>query len=102
MLTHTIAVAFVALIVLGPVSYLLQVAWQRGGVLRGLAAAALLAMLALVLWLLLPGEPGVPVEGRIGQFVGASGILLVVVGVMIGLASWLVGTRDRGRSGRPR
>lgn len=83
MLAESIAVVVVTLAVLGPGSYLLQVAWRRGGTPRKVALATLIAMFALVAWLFAPGAPGTTVEGRVSQFVGAWGILFMVVGLVV-------------------
>jgi len=47
-LAESIAVVVVTLAVLGPGSYLLHVAWRRGGTPRKVALATLIAMFALV------------------------------------------------------
>lgn len=83
MLAETIAVVVVTLAVLGPGSYLLQVAWRRGGTPRMVALATLVAMLALVAWLFVPGDPPGGLEERISRFVGAWGILFMVVGLVV-------------------
>ena len=83
MLAESIAVVVVALPVLGPGSYLLRVAWKRGGTPRKLALAILVATFALIAWLLLPLEPGTTVESRVSQFAGAWGILFMVVGLVV-------------------
>lgn len=89
MLAETIAVVVVTLAVLAPGSYLLQVAWRRGGTPRRVALATLVAMLALVAWLFVPTDPQSALEERISQFVGAWGILFMVVGlVVIGAAAF--------------
>lgn len=88
MLAESIAVVVVTLAVLGPGSYLLHVAWKRGGNPRWVAIAALLTMFALVAWLFAPGSPETTVEERISDFVGAWGILFMVIGlVVIGAAA---------------
>ena len=96
-LAQTLAVAVVVLAVLGPGSYLLHVAWRRGGVPRKVALATLIAMLALVAWLFMPGPPGTTVESRISEFVGAWGILFMVVGLVVIVAAALGRFRPRGR-----
>jgi len=82
-LAESIAVVVVTLAVLGPGSYLLHVAWRRGGAPRKVAIATLFAMFSLVAWLFVPGEPGATVESRVSQFVGAWGILFMVVGLVV-------------------
>jgi len=80
-IAQTLAVVIVGLAVLGPGSYLLHVAWRRGGVPRKVAAAVLLAILALVAWLFVPLGAETSLEERISRFVGAWGILFMVVGL---------------------
>jgi hypothetical protein len=83
MIAKSLALIVVTLAVIGPGSYLLHVAWQRGGWPKRVAVAVLVAMLALVVWLFLPGEPGMSVEHRISEFVGAWGILFMVLGLLV-------------------
>ena len=98
MLAESIAVVVVTLAVLGPGSYLLHVAWQRGGTPRKVAVAALLAMFALVVWLFAPASPGSTVEDRVSDFVGAWGILFMVIGLVVIAAAALGKFRPRDRS----
>lgn len=98
-MAESLAVVIVTLAVLGPGSYLLHVAWQRGGTPRKVAIAALLAMFALVAWLFAPGAPGTTVEERVSQFVGAWGILFMMIGLLVIAAAALGKFRPRDRSG---
>jgi hypothetical protein len=82
-IAESLAVVIVTVAVLGPGSYLLHVAWKRGGTPRRVAIATLIAMFALVAWLFMPGAPGATVEERVSQFVGAWGILFMVVGLVV-------------------
>lgn len=94
MIAKSLAVIVVTLAVIGPGSYLLHVAWQRGGWPKRVAVAMLMAMLALVVWLFLPGEPGTSVEHRISDFVGAWGILFMVLGLLVIAVAALGKTRE--------
>jgi hypothetical protein len=102
MLANTIAIIVLTLIVLGPGSCLLQLGWRRGGILRTLTVAALLGMLTLMPWLFLPWGPGASPEDRIVQFVGAWGILFIVIGLAFAAVSLFGSVRNRGRSDRDR
>ena len=83
MIAESLAVGIVTLAVLGPGSYLLHVAWKRGGMPKTVAIATLIAVFVLVAWLFVPGPPGTTVEDRVSQFVGAWGILFMVVGLVV-------------------
>jgi hypothetical protein len=83
MLAKTIAILVVTLAVIGPGIYLLRVAWYRGGIPRKVAGATLFAIFTLIAWLFAPGSPGVSEENRISEFVGAWGILFIVVGLVV-------------------
>jgi hypothetical protein len=102
MLAEIIAVIVVSLLVLGPLSLLLQLGWKQGGAMRLLTVAALLGMLSLALWLFLPGEPGVSQQDRIVQFVGAFGILCVLIGLAFAAVSLVGNRRRRDRADRDR
>ena len=80
MLAELFAVIFVALTVLGPGSYLLHVAWKNGGAARKLAIATLAAALLLIAWLVSPRDSGTTVQERISDFIGAWGMLSMIVG----------------------
>jgi hypothetical protein len=82
-IAESLAVGIVTVAVLSPASYLLHVAWKRGGVPRTVAIATLIVMFVLVAWLFMPGPPGTTVEDRVSQFVGAWGILFMVVGLVV-------------------
>lgn len=98
MLAELIAIVVVTLPVLGPGAYLLHVAWRRGGAARLAAGAVLIAAGALVVWLFSPLGPELSEHERIVQFVGASGILFMVVGGLV-IAGIVVGKlRARRRS----
>jgi hypothetical protein len=97
-IAESLAVVVVALAVLGPGSYLLHVAWQRGGLPRKVAIATLLAVFALVAWLFAPGAPGTTVEERVSDFVGAWGILFMGVGLVVIAAAALGKFRPHDRS----
>ena len=81
-----IVVALVALVVIAPGSYLLRLAWKRGGTSRKVAIATLLAMLALLVWLLAFGDASASVEERISQFVGGWGLLFIGLAVIVAAA----------------
>lgn len=97
MLAESIAVVVVSVAVLGPGSYLLHAAWVRGGTPRKFAVAVLLCMLALIAWLFAPAAPGTTTEERVSRFVGAWGVLFVMVGAGVGLAAALRKLRSRKR-----
>jgi len=99
-IAESLAVALVSLAVLGPGSYLLHVAWKRGGTPRKVALATLVAMFALVAWLFAPGAPGTTVEERMSRFVGAWCILFMVVGLVVIAAAALGKFGPRDRTGR--
>jgi len=101
-IAQTLAVLIVALAVLGPGSYLLHVAWRRGGVPRKVAAAVLVAVLALVAWLFAPLGADTSIEQRISAFVGAWGILFIVVGCVVIAAAALGRFKADDRSKRER
>ena len=61
---------------------MLHVAYKRGGIPRTLARATLVAALALVVWLVIPGGPEPTVEERVSQFVGAWAILVMLAGLV--------------------
>ena len=82
MLAKLIALTIVGLAVLGPASYLLWLAWLRGGLARKVAIAVLCLAGALVAWLMAPIDPAMTREEHISQFVGAWGILFAGVGVL--------------------
>lgn len=82
-LAKALAVVVVTLAVIGPGSYLVRVAWTRGGTPRKVASAVLFAMLGLVVWLFIPGIRGASSEERIVTFIGAWGILFMVVGLVV-------------------
>lgn len=102
MIAQTLAVLVVALAVLGPGSYLLHVAWRRGGVPRKVAAVVLVAALALVAWLFAPVGPETSLEQRVSTFVGAWGILFIVVGFVVIAAAALGRFKPDDRSKRER
>lgn len=85
-----IVAALVALVVIAPGSYLLRLAWKRGGTSRKVAIATLLAMLALVVCLLAFGDASASasasVEERISQFVGGWGLLFIGLAVIVAAA----------------
>ncbi len=87
MIAESLAVVVVTLAVLGPGSYLLHVAWRRGGMPRKVAVATLVAMFALVAWLFGPGRPGSTLEERISLFAGAWGLLFMAVGLVVIVAA---------------
>ncbi len=103
MIAESLAVVVVMLAVLGPGSYLLHVAWQRGGTPRKVALATLVAMFALVAWLFAPGRPGSTVEERVSLFAGAWGLLFMAVGLGVIAAAALGKFRppDRSRPADP-
>ena len=87
MIAESLAVVVVSLAVLGPGSYLLHVAWRRGGTPRMVAAVALVAALGLIAWLFAPHDPSSSIEERVSDFAGAWGILFMVVGVCVIIAA---------------
>ena len=94
LLTKLLALALVTLLVLAPAIYLLRVAWRRGGVPRKLAAASLIAVGALVMWLFASGDANTSVEERVSQFAGAWGILFMGLGLVVIVAAALGKFRD--------
>jgi hypothetical protein len=93
-MAESLALVVVALAVFAPGSYLLRLAWKRGGVPRKVAAATLLVMFALVVWLFASGDAATPVEERISQFVGAWGLLFMGIGLLVIAAAALGKFRD--------
>ena len=87
MIPKLIAVVIVVVAVLGPGSYLFQVAWNRGGTPRRVAVAICVAMSALVAWLFAPRESDLPIEKQISQFAGAWGMLFMIVGLVVCVAA---------------
>ncbi len=82
-LAKIVAVGLVTLAVIIPGSYVYNVAIKRGGVSKTFAILVLGAMAMLVVWLFLPGSPGTLDEDHLEQFVGAWGILFILVGVVV-------------------
>jgi hypothetical protein len=82
-LAKSFAVAVVVLVVLGPGSHLLRVAWRRGGNSRRAASAVTIALFGLVVWLFVPGAPGASAEERIVRFIGAWGVTVMAVGLVV-------------------
>ncbi len=89
MLAEIITLVIVAVAVLGPGSYLLHVAWRRGGTPRRVAIAVLVAMFMLVAWLFGPFDAGRTREEHLSDFIGAWGILFMGVGVVVIVAATL-------------
>ena len=94
MIAESLAVIVMTLVVIAPGSYLLRVAWRRGGIPRKVAIATLLAMLALVVWLFAFGDASASVEQRISQFVGGWGLLFMGLGLAVIVAAALGKFRD--------
>lgn len=82
MLAELIAVLVVSLLVLVPASYLLRLTWKQGGIVRKLTYAVMLAACALIAWLLSPLSPDLVGHDRIVFFIGAWGILFMIVGIL--------------------
>ena len=81
-----IVAALVALVVIAPGSYLLRLAWKRGGTSRKVAISTLLSMFALVVCLLAFGDASASVEEHISQFVGGWGLLFIGLAVIVAAA----------------
>ena len=94
MIAESLAVIVMTMVVTAPGSYLLRVAWRRGGIPRKVAIATLLAMLALVVWLFAFGDASASVEQRISQFVGGWGLLFMGLGLAVIVAAALGKFRD--------
>ncbi len=86
------------LAVTAPRSHLLEVVSKRGGVPRKVATATLLPVFALVVRLFAWGDAATPVEPRITQFIGAWGLWLSGVGLLVIAAVALVKIRDHETS----
>jgi hypothetical protein len=93
-IAESLALMLATLAVIAPCSYLLRLAWRRGGIPRKVAAAALLGAVALVVWLFASGDAATPVEQLISQFVGAWGLLFMGVGLLVIAAAALGKFRD--------
>jgi hypothetical protein len=93
-IAESLAVIVVATAVIAPGSYLLRVAWRRGGIPRKVAIATLLAMLTLVVWLFAFSDASTSVEARISQFVGGWGLLFMGLGLAVIVAAALGKFRD--------
>ena len=90
MLAESIALLVVSAAVIGPGVYLFQVAWRRGSTAKTIATLTLAAALTLVAWLYTASDPRETTEQRISSFIGAWGILFMLVGVVV-IASAAVG-----------
>ena len=90
MLAESIAVIVVSAAVISPGVYLFRVAWRQGGIAKTIAKLTLVAALTLVAWLYAARNPDETTEQRISNFVGAWGILFMIVGVVV-IASAAVG-----------
>ena len=97
MLAELFAVVIVTLAVIGPGTCLLQVAWKRGGSPRKVAIATLVGALVLVAWLISRLDSATTTQERISQFIGAWGILFMVVGIIVICAAALGKFRLRDR-----
>ena len=93
-LALALALGLVTLVVIAPGSYLLRLAWRRGGVPRKLAVASLLALGVLVVWLFSPRDGDTSVEERISLFAGAWGLLVMGLGLVVIAAAALGKFRD--------
>jgi len=74
----------------------IRAAWRQGGLARLLAVIVVFS--ALAAWLLLTNDPGAPSEQRISEFIGASGIVWMMVGNVAGLEGQFGKLRD-GKDG---
>lgn len=79
--------------------YLFRVAWHQGGLARVLAVVVAVVLCTMAAWLLMPDEPDAPPQQRLSEFIGAFGIVLMVVGIVAGVAALLGKLRD-GKDGR--
>lgn len=94
-LAETIAVLVVSGAVIGPGAYLFRVAWIKGGTAKTAATISLAVALTLVAWLYAARDPDETAEERISSFIGAWGVLFMVIGLAVIAGSALGEFRDR-------